>query len=641
MLRRIFLCLLSAALFLIPVHALSADTMYEDILRNHGAVMLLIDSTTGEIVFANQAASTFYGYPVEVLQSMNINEINTLPPEEIALEWQAAKDQVRNYFIFPHRLASGEVRTVEVFSWPTQDKTLLFSVIHDITEKTTYQQELTDINARLKLAELQAHIGHWQFFLTDNRVVASEGAMRIYGLEGQEMTISNIQTIPLPEYRDALDQALAALIKDGTPYDIEFSIRRPSDNRIFHIHSVAIYDSERNMVFGVIHDITDLKNARDSLVLQRNIIIISMGSFLVILSGLVFLLMFNRKALDKEKEKLRVTLLSVGDAIITTDGDGKIQLVNKEAEALTGWPQEQARNQPFHEVFHALDPETGEPFDHIIGTVLRTGNASSMRECIHLVSKTGVRRIVSNNTAPILDDRGNPHGAVVVFRDMTESYDKLREIEHLSFHDQLTGLYNRRFFDAELRRLDTAGNLPLSLMMADLNGLKLSNDAFGHATGDMILREVAQIISGASRKTDVVARMGGDEFILILPNTSLSEAELLAAKIKMKVESTLIKSILLSISIGWGCKEETHQDIRSVMKRAEDFMYKKKLFESPSMRGRTLESIIYTLHEKSPREKNHSDRVAAWLGANPVPIQLPIGAEDQFKGVVDLVKMEA
>ncbi len=119
------------------------------------------------------------------------------------------------------------------------------------------------------------------------------------------------------------------------------------------------------------------------------------------------------------------------------------------------------------------------------------------------------------------------HQFAVLISDITVQKKSENEIQYISFHDQLTGLYNLRFYEEELTRLDTAGNYPLSIVMGDVNGLKLINDSFGHAAGDELLRKASEIIRKGCRADDIVARIGGDEFVLILPRTDVYETELL------------------------------------------------------------------------------------------------------------------
>ncbi|NCA92790.1 diguanylate cyclase, partial [bacterium] len=187
--------------------------------------------------------------------------------------------------------------------------------------------------------------------------------------------------------------------------------------------------------------------------------------------------------------------------------------------------------------------------------------------------------------------------------------------EYLSYHDQLTGLYNRRYFEQEISNLDNEDNYPLTLALLDINGLKLTNDAFGHLSGDLALQMVSTILKDNCKKNDSVSRIGGDEFVMLFPNTNYDEAEKIMKKIEKETSLQKVSGVNLSISYGWSTKQ--HQDTTSIMDlfiKAEDEMYSQKLSESQSMRHRTIDIIMNTLFEKSPREESHSKRVAAFSG---------------------------
>lgn len=183
-------------------------------------------------------------------------------------------------------------------------------------------------------------------------------------------------------------------------------------------------------------------------------------------------------------------------------------------------------------------------------------------------------------------------------------------IEYLSYHDQLTGLYNRRFFEEELRRLDVQRNFPLGIVMADVNGLKLINDSFGHKMGDQLLVKVAEVLKRGCRADEIISRIGGDEFIILIPKINAEQIELLIGRIEEIAHQEKIGSVELSVSFGWDLKYRSEEDIQDVFKQAENYMYKKKLFEGPSMRGKTIGAIINTLNEKNKREELHSHRVS-------------------------------
>jgi diguanylate cyclase (GGDEF)-like protein len=188
------------------------------------------------------------------------------------------------------------------------------------------------------------------------------------------------------------------------------------------------------------------------------------------------------------------------------------------------------------------------------------------------------------------------------------------EVLYLSYHDQLTGLYNRRFYEIELKRLESTKDLPLTMIMGDVNGLKLINDSFGHAMGDELLKKVAEVIKKSCRTDDIIFRSGGDEFVILLPKTDAFEAEIITKRISELALLEKVGSIDISISFGYETKNNEEDNIQDVFKKAEEHMYKNKLFESLSMRKKTVDLIIKTLHEKNKRLEEHSQRVSKLCG---------------------------
>ena len=184
-----------------------------------------------------------------------------------------------------------------------------------------------------------------------------------------------------------------------------------------------------------------------------------------------------------------------------------------------------------------------------------------------------------------------------------------KEIAYLSYHDQLTGLYNRRFFEEELKRVDTVKNLPLSIAMGDVNGLKLVNDSFGHLVGDELLIKVAEAIRKGCRADDVIVRLGGDEFVVILPKTDKVTTEKIIGRIKEFSLNETVGAVGVSISFGYETKSQPDESIQEVIRDSENNMYRHKLAESSGIRSKTIDLIMGTLFEKNNREMLHSERV--------------------------------
>jgi len=315
------------------------------------------------------------------------------------------------------------------------------------------------------------------------------------------------------------------------------------------------------------------------------------------------------ESLQKERKLLKTTLQSIGDGVIVTDQMGKITIVNHALEEISGWQQEEVWGRDFDEIFELKNERTLESLISPVKTVLETGDTIGLSNHTVLTRKDGKKVPIADSAAPLKDEKGNTMGVVMVIRDVEEERKKHEKILYLGYHDSLTGLYNRRFFDEEAARLDKEKNLPLSIIIGDVNGLKLTNDAFGHNMGDKLLKKMAETIKKACRSDDIIARWGGDEFIILLPHTTAQKADEICQRIKKLAEMVKMDVIDFSISVGYETKQYPEQDIQNIIKKAEDYMYRKKSIESQSMRGNTINTILCTLHEKNPMERMHSNRV--------------------------------
>jgi len=211
--------------------------------------------------------------------------------------------------------------------------------------------------------------------------------------------------------------------------------------------------------------------------------------------------------------------------------------------------------------------------------------------------------------SPIFDKEKKISGFTCFALDITTLRRTQEKNQYLSYHDTMTGMYNRAYFEDILKRMDVESNLPLSTIIGDVNGLKLINDAFGHQSGDDLLKQASEAILSVCNSADVAARWGGDEFIILLPRTSKATAEEIVGRMKLQCTYMKVESIPIDISFGWATKTSAEEEMQNCLKNAEDSMFRNKIIESKSMRNHTVKTIMNTLHEKNPREENHSKRV--------------------------------
>lgn len=226
----------------------------------------------------------------------------------------------------------------------------------------------------------------------------------------------------------------------------------------------------------------------------------------------------------------------------------------------------------------------------------------------------GTKAFLETLKTPYSNSDGMVLGLIAVSRDITERKKREEETLYLTYHDILTGLYNRRFFEEQIKVLNNENHMPLSIIIGDINGLKLINDALGHNEGDKLLVEVAKILKACCNEENFICRIGGDEFCILLPGTNKQSAQLIADRIikecKEYCKEEDKETYYVSIALGYATKIKTEEPFEKIFKAAEEHMYRQKLLEHKSIHSSILSSIKTTMFEKSNETEEHAERIA-------------------------------
>jgi len=282
------------------------------------------------------------------------------------------------------------------------------------------------------------------------------------------------------------------------------------------------------------------------------------------------------QALLREKERLRVTLHSIGEAVITTDASDRIDYLNPRAAHLTGWPLAEARGKRLVDIFQISkeDETTIRPF------LLQQDGLDNPLELFH---RDGSRCVIQMSLTAIRDEQQQGMGSVLVFRDITQERNKVREISYYAAHDTLTGLINRREFEHRLYQVVEAASQHQTehvLCYLDLDKFKNVNDVGGHMAGDELLSQIGTLLGGLIRRGDTLARLGGDEFGLLMENCSLAQADRVIDAIRQAIKGYCFiwqnNSFRIGVSIGVVSITATSDGAAELLKAADTACYTAK-----------------------------------------------------------------
>ena len=563
---------------------LASEQRLVQIFETNQAVKLIVDPAEGKIVQANLAASRYYGYTHEQLLGMPISNINTMDRSAIKQAMSQAKDERRLRFQFKHRLASGEIRDVEVFSGPlqTENKTLLYSIVHDITDHVRAENALRASEERLDLATRAADLGLWDWNIATDEVSYSQrwASMLGYSLTDIEPHFGTWKKLV---HHDDLPLAIH-IVKNhlaGESSMFELTLRMRHRNGgwrwILSRGRVVERDAEGKPLraAGTHMDVTEKRHAQ---------------------------------------EKLRVVATvfeSSNEGIVITDPQTRIIEVNAAFSQITGYIAEEVIGQTpqllksgRHDEFFYQDmwrqlEVTGRWRGEVWN---RRKNGEVYPEWLSISS--------------VLDNDGQLKYYVAVFSDITERHRDRQEIEYLAHHDALTDLPNRLLFNARLEHaIGHAQRIKsqLAVMCIDLDHFKTINDSLGHALGDDVLRNVAKRVMQIMRAEDTVARIGGDEFIILLedatPGGACEVADKLIAALKVPIDLDN-DPLYLSLSLGISMYPRDGVDVDTLVKNADAAMYKAKAsgrdnyqFYTPDLTDDALEQVFLQNHLRRAIEK--------------------------------------
>jgi diguanylate cyclase (GGDEF)-like protein/PAS domain S-box-containing protein len=318
-----------------------------------------------------------------------------------------------------------------------------------------------------------------------------------------------------------------------------------------------------------------------------------------------------KKAVLGEKERLRTTLNSIGDAVISTDPEGNVTYLNPVAEAMTGWPSAEAVGLPVSAVFQIINETTGKSAPNPVEFVLQSGEAAGLAENTIIVRRGGGHFPIEDSATPIRDSQGAITGAVIVFHDVSEAQKMAKKMTYQATHDSLTGLINRGEFERRLDLALTTGQLEQkqhTLLYLDLDQFKIVNDTCGHAAGDQLLRQVSTVLQQKLRKSDTLARLGGDEFGVLLESCSAGPAQRIADALRQTIKDFQFvwfeKIFTIGASIGMVTFSNGTTSLADVLRMADSACYMAK------DKGRNR------IHVYSPDDKDLAQRAGeiSWTG---------------------------
>lgn len=350
----------------------------------------------------------------------------------------------------------------------------------------------------------------------------------------------------------------------------------------FEVAALAEAGEDDRLYMWIIQDINERKIAKEALEESER----SKSVLLSNLPGMAYRCLYDRKW----------TLLFVSEGCYELTGYRPENLVNSKDLSFNDLIKEEYREMLWLEW----------------GRIL--AQHSTFRSEYFITTASGESKWVLETGQGVYGRDGSVEAIEGIIIDISNLKKKEEEIQYINDHDHLTDLYNRQYFEKKLSDMNRKEYLPLSVLIADINGLHLINEAFGQYEGDLVITKSARIIQSCSRKKDITARIGGDEFGIIMPQTGNAEAHELLDMIKQACvrynDNNRSKSPEINISMGYSTIEEELELVEEAMKTANEYMRNRKLFSQQSSYSDIISSIMTTVYEKSQETEKHAERLA-------------------------------
>jgi diguanylate cyclase (GGDEF)-like protein/PAS domain S-box-containing protein len=560
------------------------EALYHAMFENNTAIKWLIDPASGAIIDANPAAAAFYGWSIEQLRGMNITDINTLPADQIREEMARASAEGRKFFRFKHRLASGEIRDVEVHSAHVnfRGNALLYSIINDVTER-----ELALRREKLRSAVLES-LAHGEatgdILNSIIQLVEAEQPDTLCAImqidkEGKHLLLSAAPSLP-PVYQEALHgmqidagtgscSLAAASGKRTVIADIQAHPFLPEFKSMAYRLKIAacwtepILSSTGQMLgtFSIYRHHTGAPDAEQIKLIEQ--------------TGKLVAITLERK-LDEESLRLSASVFqSSPEAIVITNDRNRIVAVNPAFTQITQYrPAEVIGRDP---KLLSSGNQGAEFYKEMWQSITTTGK---WRGEILNRRKNGEVYTEWLNISTVYNENHQVEQRIAIFSDITEKKRTEAIIWQQANFDTLTGLPNRRLFHdrlaQEIKRAERE-NTPVALMFIDLDHFKEVNDTLGHEAGDFLLQDAARRVAKCIRDSDTLARLGGDEFTVVLPGlTDTERLESIADTIIHALSTPFHvgeSTVYVSASIGITIFPEDAADVSSLLKNADQAMY--------------------------------------------------------------------